>query len=124
MKKPEILQELPKCDPEMPSEQMLLERWRQSRLAPRGVAANLQLVEEQYPPGAVRRGMPVPRCACLPVALAAFLGKAALSVLCARPWWAHALASLGPVAGSGRVEHFWALDSVLLAVMYASATLF
>ena len=43
MKKFEILRELPKCDTEMQSEQMLLEKWCQQTCR---VATNLQFVKK------------------------------------------------------------------------------
>ena len=44
MKKCEILQELPKCDAETGSEQMLLEKWHR-QVARHRVATNLQFVK-------------------------------------------------------------------------------
>ena len=45
MKDSEIFRELPKCDPETQSEQMLLEKWHQYRLAQHRVATDLQFVK-------------------------------------------------------------------------------
>ena len=81
MKKPEIIQELPKCDPEMQSEQMLLEKWHQYRFAQCRVAADLQLVKKQYLQSAIKRDMPVLHLFFLLLTFLAFINKAALSIL-------------------------------------------
>ena len=54
MKKFEIFQELPKCDTETQSEQMLLEKNDTNRFALCRVSTNLQFIKMQYPQSAIK----------------------------------------------------------------------